>query len=361
MNRNTILACASLLLGGMGMVSCEADKEPVLQQPTEFVLNTPAFADQLYQLASNSVLELTVSQPNYGMALAPEYSVDVSLLEDFGAGQAAPAEGEAPLWANVQVVNPHSAVLTIEEQRIAEAMCAMMGITEDNFESVTINTVPLYVRINAIIEGQPSTAITSNTVKLAQVLTYFQAPIKADLTLWTPGNSNGWNQGNSQQLAQSGEGTFQGFMYINGEFKFTDAPDWNHTNYGYEADGKLSTDGGAGNLPMPATGEGLYFAEVNVNNLSYKLTYIESVGIAGEANSWNQKEPLEMTHSDDFLKWTYTGDLSGQFKFVFNRDWAINLGAPADDLQYGSANLETSGTTKVVLDLSKLPYSCTME
>ncbi|MDE6521363.1 MAG: hypothetical protein K2L17_00960 [Muribaculaceae bacterium] len=364
MKKFHILAAFGIaVMATLGLSSCQADKDPVFTEATEFVLNTPPFADQLYQLAPNSTLELTCSQPNYGMALAPAYEIQVSLLENFGAGQPTPSEGEPPYYASVLTNNPHSAVIEIDEKNLAVAICELMGLNEENYLETPINVVPLYVRAVASISNQPSTVITSNTIVLKQVLTYFQAPAPEHDVLYTPGNSNGWNHANCQQLEAYEEGKYRGFVYLNGEFKFTNKDNWDGTNYGSAGEGKLDTDGGAGNLPLPAEGEGLYYADVDINTLSYTLTYIESVGTVGAYNDWNQADAAaHMTHSDDYLKWTYEGQVSGEFKFVFNDGWAINLGsADLENLEFGGPNCTTSGATVITLDLSKLPYSATAE
>lgn len=363
MKRIHILAAYGLAaLATLGLSSCEKDKDPVFTEATEFVLNTPPFADQLYQLAPNSTLELTCSQPNYGMALAPEYHIEVSLLENFGAGQPTPAEGEAPYYSSVLVNNPHSAVIEIDEKNLATVMCELLGINEENVDTKPIPVVPLYVRATASINNQPATIITSNTIVLKQVLTYYQKEAVGMDVLYTPGNSNGWNQGNSQQLLAYEEGKYRGFVYLNGEFKFTDQPNWDGTNYGSAGEGSLSTDGGAGNLGLPEEGEGLYYADVNITALTYTLTYISSVGTVGEFNSWNQADAAtHMTHSSDYLKWTYEGSVSGEFKFVFNDNWSINLGGAPDDLTFSGANIPSDGVSTIILDLSTLPYTVTME
>ena len=78
--------------------------------------------------------------------------------------------------------------------------------------------------------------------------------------LYTPGGSNGWNQGNSQRLFTSNYADYYGYAYLDGEFKFTNAPDWDHTNYGVgDAEGTISTTGG--NLSVKE--KGLYWCSVS--------------------------------------------------------------------------------------------------
>ena len=186
--------------------------------------------------------------------------------------------------------------------------------------------------------------------------------------LWTPGNSNGWNHDNSNMLATNDYITYSGFAYLNGDFKFSNSNDWNHTNYGKTDDeGVLSTDGGAGNLSSGAAG--LFWCSVNIPNLEYAITKIETIGLIGGFNGWAQSLPLTetITGAKD-IKYTGTFEVASvenggnEFKFRANDDWAINLGGTVDNLTNGGDNLkvEEVGTYEVVLDLSNLPYTCTI-
>ena len=195
MNKLHIFGMMALAM--VSFTSCEDDTDPKLQEPTEFVLNTPPFATQLYDLTPNGVIELTCSQPNYGLTLATTYGVEISMLEDFGANLPAPGEGEAPHAVTILPVNPQSAVIEIPESKIAEAICAMRGITSEE-EYTEIPAHPLYVRALAHINNQPATKITSNTVTLTQVKGYCAFEAKVYDVIYTPGNSNGWSHGDSQ-------------------------------------------------------------------------------------------------------------------------------------------------------------------
>lgn len=57
-----------------GLCSCEDDKDPVLQKPTEFVLNQPATSELYYALNPTATLNLTFSQPNYVRASSQNIS-----------------------------------------------------------------------------------------------------------------------------------------------------------------------------------------------------------------------------------------------------------------------------------------------
>lgn len=178
--------------------------------------------------------------------------------------------------------------------------------------------------------------------------------------LWTPGDANGWNHGASQQLYTNNYSEYFGYASLSGTFKFTTAPDWSHTAYGDGGgDGKLSTDGGAGNLSVAAAG--LYWCEVNTAALTYKTTAITTIGLIGDFNSWGSS--LALTPSADFLTWT--GDVTldgGTFKFRANDGWDINLGGSLDNLTQGGDNLSSPGAGEytVTLNLGSLPYTATL-
>lgn len=374
MNRLHIYGMMALAVAGL--VSCEPDDSPKIQEPTEFVLNTPPFADQLYALQRGNTIELTCSQPNYGLTVAPEYNVEVSLYEDFGASLPAPDPEDteaAPYSVVVSPVDPNSAVITLEDSSVSDAILAMRGITEES--QYTPMTAPLYVRAIASINNQAITRIVSNTVTLAAVQDYFSLVPELPL-LYTPGNSNGWNHENSMKLLgykqdeKTGEWiNYRGLVYLDGEFKFTSAPDWNTgINYGDTGtEGTLSTDGGAGNLKLPATGAGLYFADVDVKELTYTLTFVTSFGLVGDFQGWNAASPSELEHSDDFKTWTLTTDFGngGGFKAIINgptSDWKLNYGGPEEEMTFDGPNMNIAGGSHTVtIDLSEIPYKTTIE
>ena len=75
-----LFAC---LVAVLSLNSCKEDTDPQYNEPTKFVLNTPALAAQYYELTEDGTLDLSWSQPDYGYAAAATYKVSVSLLEDF--------------------------------------------------------------------------------------------------------------------------------------------------------------------------------------------------------------------------------------------------------------------------------------
>lgn len=186
-------------------------------------------------------------------------------------------------------------------------------------------------------------------------LTYEFKPLSY---LYTPGNANGWNPAESNRLQFNADmNAYFGYVYLDGEFKFTSVPGWDGTNYGNSGtEGQLSTDGGAGNLSAPA---GLYYAVVDTAALTYSLSKVDSFDIMGGFNGWS--DPVVMTPTLNPLVWTANINIApgDEFKFRANGSWDINLGGSMLNLIPGAANLVAPvAATSVTLDLSVLPYAC---
>ena len=181
--------------------------------------------------------------------------------------------------------------------------------------------------------------------------------------LYTPGQANGWSQTASQLLYTDNYADYYGYAYLDaGGFKFTNAPDWAHINYGMgDADGTMSTDGGANNICPPSTG--LYWCSVNTASLTYSLYEVFSIGVIGDATpgGWDVSSPLTAT---DAMKLVWEGDVTlktGTMKFRANDAWGANLGGSLDDLRQNGSDISVKeGTYHVVLDLSSLPYKATL-
>lgn len=174
----------------------------------------------------------------------------------------------------------------------------------------------------------------------------------------TPGPANGWSFDNNMLLTTTDYIHYNGYVYIQGEFKIA-AGSWS-VNWGVGAsDGLLTPNGG--NIKVAS--DGLYYVEVNLNELTYKLTKIESLGVIGGFNGWASQSNL--TPSADYKTWTGKvtfNDAKNEWKFRMNDNWDINLGGALDNLVSGGDNIVTNGagTYTITLNLGKIPYSATV-
>ena len=382
MKKSYIIGMA--VLAAAGMASCEDDQNPKISTATEFVLNTPPLAEQTMILSPEGTTTFTVSQPNYGLTLAPTYGIEVSLKEDFTAlkdGSYVNPDGEEvtiPAYVTIPLESQIKAVLVVKESNLAAAICAMRGIgNADDFTEEAPRE--LYVRATSIVGNQTSTAITSNVITLKNVKEYCALESNAfSDVLWTPGGVNGWNFDDAMRIPAVEENVYKGFMVVDGDFKFTHQAGWtNPGNYGCGENFTQDENGvwtgelveNAGNFS--GLEAGLYYAEVTITNPntandevagSVKLTPIKSIGIIGDFNGWGGD--VEMTPEPGFSVWKAENvDLGGgSWKFRMNNDWALNLGGDTlDNLTQDGPNIPDGGVHTVIIDFNTLPYSARLE
>lgn len=178
-------------------------------------------------------------------------------------------------------------------------------------------------------------------------------------SFWTPGGGNGWNFDASQQITTLNYADYNGFVICSDSFKLTSAPDWSALyNLGYAGEAGKLQNGSNDNIPVAVPG--LYWVTMNLPNLTYSLTEINTIGIIGNATptGWDASTPL--TPSEDKLTWKGTVKLvAGSFKVRANDSWDVNLGGDKGNLQYnqGDLTIQDAGTYDITLSLSERPYT----
>lgn len=183
-------------------------------------------------------------------------------------------------------------------------------------------------------------------------------------TLYTPGPANGWGFNDNMLLYNTGNNVnYQGFVYVDEQFKFTAQADWNPLNWGVPKDSPIELEGhlAAGGENIKVEKSGLYWITTDMTLLTYQMTLINSISLIGGFNGWNGD--VELTPSADYKTWSGTLNLdsASEWKFRMNNSWDINLGGPVDNLEINGGNLNCeAGTYDITLDLGKLPYSCTV-
>ncbi len=226
MKKISILALLTVLLG-FTFTSCKEDTEPRLQVPTEFVLNTPEFAHQLYYVEEGGSINFACSQANYGLGTTPTYQLEVSKTEDFTES--------VTVDYTTQI-----AAMTIPAESFAKAVCALYAWQDP--EEVT--TVPLYVRcISSIANAADKYTIVSNPVKLDKVLVYFAVELPD--AIYLIGAPQGWNiSDDSMPLYETeiGSRIYKGTYNIpenQFQFRFYDElGDWNFFSIGAQDEDK---------------------------------------------------------------------------------------------------------------------------
>ena len=184
-------------------------------------------------------------------------------------------------------------------------------------------------------------------------MTYTITPLNFQEYIYEAGVNNDWGAVAQPLYCPDGNGTYTGFFYAQdadwsggkGAFKFTGAfNDWSQGNYGtgtINADGLSGTlidDGGSGNV---LADPGFYQAEVNLANMTYKLTPIKTIGIVGPAQTGGWSDDTDMTYNKETRAWEATLELAAdELKFRANDGWDINWGGSVDNLTAGGANLK---------------------
>lgn len=235
MKKISFLMALPLVMGAT-FTSCVEDTQPRLEQPTEFVLNTPMNADQTivfrddenYKNLNN--ITFTVSQPNYGLGVTPNYTIQLAKSQaDFDAWDAAEKTGDTdtdntiagadglPLAYTLPTIST-SAVIEIAGNEFCDGMNALYGFDLDNYHG---ETMPVSVRVLSAIQNAPYSNIWSNTLNL-NVSGY--VPVTEPGKLYLIGQPTGWDiNADKVYLEETGIGTkiFTGKVFIKtGEFQF---------------------------------------------------------------------------------------------------------------------------------------------
>lgn len=368
------------VLLGACFTSCKEDTQPRLEVPTEFVLNTPAMADQTYIFRADESYQnlnditFTVSQPNYGLGCVPTYTVQLAKSEaGFAAWDEAETTGNVetdnailgddglPLAYTLPAFTSTSAVLNIDGTSFCEAVNTLYGFNMDNYNN---EVVPVSVRVHAAIDNAPQSEIWSNAINL-NVSSYI--PVTEPGKLYLIGQPTGWDINADQvYLEETGIGTkiYFGNVFIPaGEFQFrfysqlgdwesfavgsqdNDSPkDISFTDGIYEGPvfmGKKKGDKlGKGSWQDASWAGGNLEITVDLKTMTIRMQMAEpkKVYLIGAFSGWditNDTAPLVETPSgSNIYKGTYNIP-AGQFMLrIYTElgDWAVgSIGAEGSD------------------------------
>ncbi|WP_373832047.1 SusF/SusE family outer membrane protein [Bacteroides heparinolyticus] len=238
-----------LLAGLLSFSACESDRDsnPVLQEPTTFVLNTPAYVNTTYDLTNSKSVELTCSQPDFGYTAPVVYSVETSLTEDF----------KEVVKLDTKYTTAKMAVDASEMALAVTNLAVAQGKLEADFPLTTA----LYVRVIAELSSATEvvSSITSNVIKLPSVRTEFALPpVKLPAKLHLIGGFCDWDWGKSAEMIPCHDGTtgtFWRMVYIPSGtgVKFNTTTAWDGNEKGF-----------AGCTPVDNYGAGLSNADGNI-------------------------------------------------------------------------------------------------
>ncbi|HKJ31826.1 MAG TPA: SusE domain-containing protein [Balneolales bacterium] len=248
--------------------------------------------------------------------------------------------------------------------KVGSAHQPSFSATEKSINSVLLGA--------GYVPNQPATfqlrvvASLSDSVKnqVSKPINMVVTPYSNYTYIYVPGGyqsasdeGNDWDPGTAPPLAMVGNKVYSGYVYIipdGSQFKFTNDQTWT-LNWGMGASqGTLVQNGG--NITIPQ--KGYYLINVDLNQMTYKLTKTDWSVIGDAAKGWSTDVP--MSYDPQSKLWTVTLNLSkGSFKFRANDSWNLNYGDGGNGrlAENGNNNISVSapGKYKIEMDLSNPP------
>ncbi len=325
-----IIKSTLLLLCGMGLFTAcsdDNDSNPTLLRPTTFVLNTPAYANSAIDLATTSGIPFTWSQPDYGFPVEAEYQLEVSKDGNFTTNLADVDENHLT-DANYVTLKDYYSVPqgSMDVNALSNAINQMNGWDADNAP----DEATVYVRATATTKGAP--VIYSNVVTIKVVPT-LEVIVTYPEFIYEIGNESGWSTAYPMRSPNL-DGIYQSYNWLDGAFKFKpNADNWDG-DWGQDpngAYGSLVVDGeedcnkSDGAFPDNLFGAGFYQIDVNIIDMTWSVTKVETISIIGDFNGW--AGDVDMTYDPEEGCWLATLSVTdGGLKFRMNHDWTVSWG-----------------------------------
>ncbi|HYW35062.1 MAG TPA: SusE domain-containing protein [Balneolaceae bacterium] len=344
MKKLTLLLIA--LLGTFVLFSCKVrDTTPVLATNPGSPSITAPKSGQSYTLmksnASDTVLSMQWTKPNYGVSTAINYSVQMDTSSAFSNP--------------IELGSSHKTTFSMTEGELNSKLLSagMAGGVKTSIQ------VRVLASVSDSIQQQVSDPV-SISVTPYSVCKYCPDIYVPGSYQSASGYGSDWTPGDAPALATTtGLDQYEGYIYFknpNSQFKITADQSWS-TNWG--AGSKNNTlDPSGGNLTM--ANAGYYKVNVDLNALTYSVTKTTWSVIGDAVKGWNTD--VEMTFNPSKKTWTVTTDLTqGGLKFRANDSWDINYGDNGGDgtLESGGSNINISqaGNYTITLNLSTHPYT----
>lgn len=349
----------------------DIDSNPTLQEPTSFVLNTPANAENnTYDLANADYVNLTCSQPDYGgFPLSTTYNVQVSIDNKF----ANPDTAVSNTAAYKELATTYTtAKLPVDASEINDAVVTLYQEANNGAEYPSTEKRSVYMRLRANITGTQRGNCLSNTISLPNVLATYKAPaITLPTQLFVVGSSIGepWSTWKALAPVYGMDGEFYTMIYCpaNASFKWgTYKNDWR----GYSAIKTVKDDASAG---LSTNGDGnvvvskagwyvVYFvSKIIGKEIQYTLNFEPGAAyiIGNATGSWTDADPAwAMTApADASSQWVSPAFSSAEemraYIKVPGRDWwRTEFTLYKGGLYFRTVNIPSNWATDVGSDYS---------
>lgn len=341
--------------------SDDRDSNPIFStssMPGSFSLNKPSYLNQTVALNGTSELPITWSQPQYTADNAP---LNITYILQYSFQK---KDGTDTVVIESKGLECKSSIST---SAMRENMQNSIG-----YDSLSVpSQVPVKVWVNSYIEEGSDTlagSLLCSDTLLLSVAPYWVKPAETKASyLWMPGDGNGWDHSVCPVLiSEKGNGKYVGYGYIGNEFKFTETASWGkELNAGSFDDSKtddiFGVGSGTGNITCSAPG--FYYITVDVKNKSIKATEVTWY-ICGEfcGSDWSLSNIKPLTYNTDEHCLEIDYDISGEWKFLMDGSWDVNLGGSLDDLVLNGSNLNASGSKiQLFIENAKAKYTAKVQ
>lgn len=368
--KNIIKSTLAIACGLVVMTSCEDDRDsnPTLDttKTQALELNPVEFANNVVVFSETDKLALSWKQPSwtdmsaplgqsgiYGLCYAVQLSKDGNYTKSFKEALAEVTLDDGT-YSGPATGHNYTTLSTIYSGSCAELLCdelnlAMNEINVYPSEDAVPAVTEAYLRVVAQLvktDGKTVDLAISEPVKVKGQVAFVDVmavPAKVSY-LWMPGNGNGWNHGVAPILKSEDGEIYQGYAYMDGDFKFTFEAAWTaELNNGSftTADGGVDLgDGAGGNLGF--TGDpGMYWLIVNPGAGEISATPVKW-GIVGGFNSWSVDDGkiVDMTYNKDkhALEAEVEFETDTEWKFARDNGWGVNFGGSLDKLEQDGSN-----------------------
>lgn len=369
-----IFSYAVLLLCGLCLfTACEDDNDsnPIVQQPTSFQLNTPAFANELIDLAQSDSLYFSWSQPDYGFPVVAAYYLQISMTGNFTTSVDEAEADETGATVADYVSSDDSYNLCARNYNASDIATMLQKLNKWEEDEVPAETT-IYVRIWSEIPVSGGVApsvggVASNAVALRVKPSYVElsdAPVELWYLVGSCIGDGSWGT-TAADLGKSiypmhevagyeydkktgqGEIEFSGYLTPDGFKLIKVLGNWDN-QWGQGADGYVKNDGGSGNITVPVAG----YYKVTLNTKTDELTidpldiaptvYAEML-ISGSFNDWGETAMSPVNTAACMAGhnhiWAYTLDAPDAVEVKFLQSgWSPNWGASAFPSGVGENN-----------------------
>jgi hypothetical protein len=311
------------------VLSCKKEgPQLTLNTNNAFSSSLKASADSVGLAPANdndSVLTLSWPAVSYGSSVAVTYTLELDTKSD--------TAGSTP-WGNAKKFVAGNNVLKYSFAG-KDLNNLLQSLNLFNTTTIVFRVLSDVDQYNGSASHIPTVYSSVTSVKVTPYLT----------NLFVPGGYQGWTPSTAPMLnpVPGMAGVFEGYVNIAGSglqyFKYTNAPDWNHTNYGDGGNNTFSTNGNAAGLSVPDGG--YYELSANLNTNTWTATKT-TWGIIGDATPGGWNTDTQLSYDATKQVWTVTVAMkqAGSFKFRANNAWSIDFGIDkSGNIQYADKPL----------------------